>query len=90
LFIALANLFQYCIIIPSLKKAGVDPQLNTVLFVLLVMASLSIAAAGYIINDYFDLNIDASINRKNWWLKKLLNDAGRYSGTLYYLELEFC
>jgi len=59
LFIALTQfLFQYCIIIPTLKKAGVEPQLNTVLFVLLVMASLCIAAAGYIINDYFDLNID--------------------------------
>ena len=59
LFIALTQfLFQYCIIIPSLKKAGVEPQLNTLLFVLLVLASLCIAAAGYIINDYFDLNID--------------------------------
>ena len=59
LFIALTQfLFQYCIIIPSLKKAGVEPQLNTLLFILLVVASLCIAAAGYIINDYFDLNID--------------------------------
>jgi 4-hydroxybenzoate polyprenyltransferase len=59
LFIALTQfLFQYCIIIPSLNEAGVPPQLNTTLFVLLVLASLCIAAAGYIINDYFDLNID--------------------------------
>jgi len=59
LFIALTQfLFQYCIIVPSLQAAGVNPQLDHVLFLLLVFASLCIAAAGYIINDYFDLNID--------------------------------
>ena len=59
LFIALTQfLFQYCIIIPSLHKAGVEAQLSTKLFSLLVLASVCIAAAGYIINDYFDVNID--------------------------------
>lgn len=59
LFIALTQfLFQYCIIIPALHKAGVQPQLTNLLFALLVLASVLIAAAGYIINDYFDLNID--------------------------------
>ena len=59
LFIALTQfLFQYCLIIPSLNKIGAQPQLTTKLFLLLVLASVCIAAAGYIINDYFDLNID--------------------------------
>lgn len=59
LFIALTQfLFQYCIIIPSLNKVGVEAQLSTKLFSLLVLASVCIAAGGYIINDYFDLNID--------------------------------
>jgi 4-hydroxybenzoate polyprenyltransferase len=59
LFIALTQfLFQYCIIVPQLSKQGVAPQLNHVHFLLLVVASVCIAAAGYIINDYFDLNID--------------------------------
>lgn len=35
---------------------------KSVLFLLLVIASVCIAAAGYIINDYFDLQIDA-VNR---------------------------
>lgn len=34
------------------------PALNNTLIILIVVASLLIAAAGYIINDYFDLNID--------------------------------
>ncbi len=33
-------------------------KLSSPLFMLLVIASVCIAAAGYIINDYFDLNID--------------------------------
>ena len=56
-FIALAQvLFQFCIY-RSLYKDGV-PDDDLPRFILLVFASLFIAAAGYIINDYFDINID--------------------------------
>ncbi len=59
LFIIITQcLFQYCVIVPTLKKAGVGPQLSPLHFFLLVLSSIFIAAAGYIINDYFDLNID--------------------------------
>ncbi len=59
LFIVLTQvLFQYCIIIPAHKAAGITPLLTVPLFILLVTASVFIGAAGYIINDYFDLNID--------------------------------
>ncbi len=53
LFIALTQaLFYYCIYVPLYGHS--DPvQLSW-----LIMASVLIAAAGYIINDYFDLNID--------------------------------
>lgn len=50
-------LFEYCIYFrvfpPSMRYQGEQQQ-----FFLLVAASVCIAAAGYIINDYFDLNID--------------------------------
>ena len=53
LFIALTQaIFYFCIYLPLFHQ-----QLTTK-FVLLVLASVFIAAAGYIINDYFDLNID--------------------------------
>jgi 4-hydroxybenzoate polyprenyltransferase len=56
-FIALAQvLFQYCIYRPMYREA-VPPD-DTRQFIFLVLASLLIAAAGYIINDYFDINID--------------------------------
>lgn len=57
LFIALTQvLFHFCIYYP-LYKIGAGDE-NLLPFILLVLASLFIAAAGYIINDYFDINID--------------------------------
>src|SRR4028118_1652607 len=58
-FIAITQcLFYYCFIYErSADHPGVI-SLTPALLSLLVLASLLIAAAGYIINDYFDLNID--------------------------------
>ncbi len=62
LFIALTQfLFLYSIIQPKLL-APVDSFFTNTYFIYLVIASVLIAAAGYIINDYFDLNID-SVNK---------------------------
>ena len=56
-FIALTQvLFQFCIYHPLYR--GQIPEGDTTRFILLSLASLLIAAAGYIINDYFDINID--------------------------------
>lgn len=57
IFIAVTQLlFQYCIYYPLYKD--VIPANDTTQFALLIIASVCIAAAGYIINDYFDINID--------------------------------
>lgn len=59
LFIFLTQaLFQYCIVVPLFRDADVSPALNHSQFFLLSLSSMFIAAGGYIINDYFDLNID--------------------------------
>lgn len=56
-FMALTQvLFQFCIYHPLYK--GQIPEGDLTRFILLVFASLLIAAAGYAINDYFDINID--------------------------------
>ena len=56
-FIALTQaLFQFCIYQPMYK--GVIPENDLLHFIFLLLASVLIAAAGYIINDYFDINID--------------------------------
>ncbi len=58
-FIALTqSLFFICIVLPSFHHAGINPPLTTQGLLMLIAASMTIAAGGYIINDYFDLNID--------------------------------
>ncbi|HVW59945.1 MAG TPA: geranylgeranylglycerol-phosphate geranylgeranyltransferase [Puia sp.] len=60
-FIVLTQvLFYYCILLPSFngRYASYENALRSVWFYLLSLSSVLIAAAGYIINDYFDLNID--------------------------------
>lgn len=61
LFIVITQLlFYYCIVLTAADTyaAGASLFLSWKLFWLLVLSSVLIAAAGYIINDYFDLNID--------------------------------
>jgi len=56
-FIALTQLlFQFCIYRPLYKEV-IHPN-DGIHFIFLLIASVLIAAAGYIINDYFDINID--------------------------------
>ena len=54
-------LFYYLILLPGfggLPATAYPNKLTLLLFYLLSASSVLIAAAGYIINDYFDLNID--------------------------------
>src|SRR5947207_3569611 len=58
-FIVLTQfLFYYSIVRPVLINGGIEVSIDQVQFILLVIASILIAAAGYIINDYFDVDID--------------------------------
>lgn len=59
IFIAITQLlFHECIVHRVLDPYGISPVMDGWYLVLLVLASVLIAAAGYIINDYFDINID--------------------------------
>jgi 4-hydroxybenzoate polyprenyltransferase len=51
------GLFYFSLVEPLYEK-GIHTHFARVHFLLLIIASVLIAAAGYIINDYFDLNID--------------------------------
>lgn len=60
-FIALTQaLFYYAVVIPILPESyyTLSKKITLPVFIVLVLASVFIAAAGYIINDYFDINID--------------------------------
>ncbi len=76
-FIALTQfLFVYCIQVPIFEDHNIQAVVKGTNFILLCLSSVLIAAAGYIINDYFDLNIDlvnkpekmvvAKIIRRRW------------------------
>ncbi len=62
-FIAITQWLFYFCVVSSLRLDHVNPVSYSLqhngLFYLLMLASILIAAAGYIINDYFDLQIDA-------------------------------
>lgn len=59
LFFALTQiLFVYCIIHPVMLAGGAIPNIRGVYCFLLVLSYVLIYAEGYVINDYFDLNID--------------------------------
>lgn len=71
-FIALTQLlFQFCIFRPLYAEQ--IPAHDMRGFLLLVVASLLIAAAGYIINDYFDINIDEVNKPDRMVVDKLIN-----------------
>lgn len=75
-FIALTQLlFYYCIILPALPQGyySLNDKLTTPLFYILLIASMFIAAAGYIINDYFDINIDQVNKPGKMVVEKIIN-----------------
>lgn len=55
-------LLRWGLILPILEQWGIEPAMTTMQFVILVVATMSIAASGNAINDYFDVRCD-SINR---------------------------
>jgi 4-hydroxybenzoate polyprenyltransferase len=51
-------LVRYCILSPILKYGELSLQLNEFSFFLLVLSTVFITSAGYVINDYFDRKTD--------------------------------
>jgi 4-hydroxybenzoate polyprenyltransferase and related prenyltransferases len=85
-FIALTQvLFFYCIL-PFVYKGMQEAALSPAVFYMLVAASVCIAAAGYIINDYFDLNIDLVNKPDKLIVEKYIN---RRWAIVFHLSLSF-
>lgn len=73
-FIALTQIiFHYCIILPVFQNAGIINFIDGFSFFLIVFSSVSIAAAGYIINDYFDVNMDMINKPEKMVVEKLIH-----------------
>jgi 4-hydroxybenzoate polyprenyltransferase len=71
-FIFLTQVLFYYVILLSGYGLSQPHKLTTLLFYLLTASSVLIAAAGYIINDYFDLNIDRVNKPKRLVVDKLI------------------
>ncbi len=73
-FIAITQaLFYYCILLPVIQAAGGTATVDVEMLLWLIGASVFIAAAGYIINDYFDLNIDLVNKPDKLVVEKVIN-----------------
>ncbi len=58
-FLAITQyLIYFCILMPLLGFYGLKPSLDLLQYSMLVLSTVLIAGAGYIINDYFDIKID--------------------------------
>ncbi|MDP4237901.1 MAG: geranylgeranylglycerol-phosphate geranylgeranyltransferase [Bacteroidota bacterium] len=63
IFIAVMQfVMRQVVLVPILQTFGFDASMETNMLFLLIMATVLIAAGGYVLNDYFDVKIDA-INR---------------------------
>ena len=88
LFIAVTQaLFQYSIVVPMMSRNPNSPALSPNLFMMLTLSSVLIAAAGYIINDYFDLNIDRINKPGRIVVEKVIK---RRWAIIWHWVLSFC
>lgn len=55
-------LIRFCVVLPVYEYFKIQSSLTNIEYSMVVIATMLIAASGYIINDYFDQSID-SINR---------------------------
>jgi 4-hydroxybenzoate polyprenyltransferase len=60
LFIAFIQyVMRQVVLVPILQIFGFEPESQTAMMSLLIAATVFIAAGGYVLNDYFDIKIDA-------------------------------
>ena len=84
--IATQYIVRYFVIQPVLYLDGFQLQLELSIFIILVIASVFITAGGYIINDYFDRNIDILNKPKRVIVGPIIK---RRSAMAYHLILSF-
>ena len=74
IFILLTQyLLQYALILPVFSHYGLIPTLHGWTFLLLSLSTICVAAAGNIINDYFDVNIDLVNKPDRVIIDKIIN-----------------
>ncbi len=77
---------RHLVLSPILTVSGFELQLSETCFALIVFSIMLISAAGYIINDYFDINVD-SVNKPHRVLVK--RTISKNKAILLHLILSF-
>lgn len=74
IYIALTQfLLQYCVVRPVLLNSGAEPSLTLPHVIMLCFSTVLVAAGGYIINDYFDINIDLVNKPEKMVVDRIIN-----------------
>lgn len=85
LIIAVTMCFiRWFVFIPLLRNTGFVPQIDNLNFLMLVAATVFLAAAGYVINDYFDRKADLINKPEKVVLGKVLSHR---SGMIWHTVL---
>ena len=71
-FIVLTQVLFYFSLVEPLYSKGISTTFQKLHLILLIIASVLIAAAGYIINDYFDQNIDQVNKPRKLIIEKII------------------
>ena len=71
-------LIRYCLLNPFYTSSGISFSISAFNFALLVLATLLIAAGGYIINDILDVESDKINKPDKVWIGKLMTKKRAY------------
>ena len=74
---------RFGLFVPLYEIMGVPPQLSSVEFLLLVVSTILTMAAGYLINDYFDLGIDRINRPQEVYIGNIM--TAEFANVLFYV-----
>ncbi len=82
---AIVAMFYYMVLTPIVAQYGVSIPSSTLVFILLEISSVFMAAGGYVVNDYFDTKIDEINKPEKVIVGKSMtrNHAARYFQVLF-------
>lgn len=83
-------MIRYFIIEPLLDSQGLTLQMPLVDFFMLSLSTMMIAAAGYLINDYFDIRIDKVNKPDSVVLGKYIDRRSAILGNIVFNTISVC
>lgn len=76
-------IIRFGLFVPLYDMIGVSPQLSSMEFFLLMVSTILTMAAGYLINDYFDLGIDRINRPQEVYIGNIM--TAEFANVLFYV-----